>query len=133
MFRSVLFAMMCLIGVTQLATAQSVDISTLSKEDQVVHRVSWCREVAVVVKDERDVRPQVRKIFSVYDVLGNRGLFQKPKHMEMWQKVKNDVKAFVLLEELEINSELMDGCVADLTAILKDNYVPFYTYANPNE
>jgi len=123
MKKSWLFALLfSCIGTTGIS--QTVDVSTLSDYEKSIHRLGWCYQAA------REVRGLDRKsINKITDILFERKYISvRLDPNSVFLKAGTDVEAQILIGELTITQQDLNDCDKDLKAILKGNYVPYFSY-----
>ena len=126
--KKILFAWALLTA--SFAHAQSVDISTLSAYEQTVHRLSWCRTMGSAMLREKVPSHPYDVSFEVYNLMDNKGYFDKDwdENGVIW-KTANDLEAEILLGKT-FSSEEAAACEKDAKSILKEEYVPNFSYVS---
>ena len=111
--------------VANSAQAQTVDVSTLSEIDQQKHRVGYCYGITSWNINELDFEYEDYKILDIYNLMrSNKFISVSDNH----SKAKEDVKAMLIVGDLELNQTMFDECNEDMKAILKKTYVPNFSY-----
>ena len=121
---------MALIGSN--VTAQTVDITTLSKLEQQQHRLGFCREIWM---GKRDYAAEGQKLKSgkIGDMLELLKPLTQPVDDEwVYGKAINDTTKMLILGELIVDQQMLDECNSDMKAILAERYVPNFSYMQSN-
>ena len=137
MKKSCLFALLfswmgtCLTSVP-MGTAgfsQTIDVSTLSDYEKKMHRIGYCNQLDTFALDGEVQGLNRRKVYAIWKLLNENGFRKKDKiSREIERKIKNDLKTKMILEEISFTQTDVDMCENDLKAILKDEYIPNFSY-----
>ena len=108
------------------ATSESTDVSSLSDYEKKMHRWGWCASAVMAIPfgslDQKD-------IISISNIMSERNYNSRELDPNrVYKKAGTDVEAQVLIGELKIVQADFDMCNQDLIAILKDEYVPYFSY-----
>lgn len=107
------------------ATSESMDVSNLSDYEKKVHRLGWCG----VVAGERLFDFDIKDILKVYILLSDQGFLSKSRDVNrILEKSRADTEASFILKELSVTQKILNECNYDLQLILKDEYVPNFSY-----
>lgn len=114
--------------------AQTVDITTLSADDQARHRVGFCTELAsqalhANIHEEGVDYELVVDSLEVVELLSSYIAENRQFHTA----AKNDLKAKIILGEFEVTQEALNSCNEDLIEILRKNYQPNFSYMEKKE
>jgi hypothetical protein len=127
--KKILFALGVLSA--SFAQAQTVDVTTLSLHNQQVHRIAFCRIIATNGIRESKNRQNLdrKKVFDIYMLLDNNGFMKREQNSQtIFFDATSDTETKVLLEEIDVTQEMIDKCEADLKNILREKYVPNFSY-----
>ena len=117
---NLLFILTPLIGNTQ-----TVDLSTLSDNEKGLHRWGWC--VAIWLESPFDLNS--RKIGAIDRLLEKSGVNSRSKDpRNIYRKSKDDAEKQLILGEILVNQTLLDECDRDMKLILKEKYIPHFSY-----
>jgi hypothetical protein len=109
-----------------VGTSQTIDVSTLSDYEKQHHRIGFCIEIGY-----KDGGNDTLEIFSIVNLMSDNG-FRKPGKgkagYQVERKSANDTKTKLILEEIVTTQQMLDECNEDLKAILKDEYIPNFSY-----
>lgn len=107
-----------------LVLAQSVDVTTLSADDQARHRIGYCG----VFGSEALFDFEISDLLSLQVLLGE--FYWENENLA--KGVRSDTEAAFLLGEKSVTQEELDVCTEDLRDILRKQYVPNYSYMGAN-
>ena len=108
------------------ATSESIDVSNLSDYEKKMHRWGWCVSAVMAIPfgslDQKD-------IMGIGNIMNDRNYNSSELDPNrVYRKARTDVAAQVLIGELKIVQIDLGRCNQDLIAILKDEYVPYFSY-----
>lgn len=106
--------------------AQTIDVSQLNEIDKQIHRVGYCRELVSWNIDELNFKYDNELITDMTNLLIESGLFGHKN--TVYKKTKNDTKAKLILGEIKLSQGDFSKCTRDLKEILKNEYVPNFSY-----
>ena len=107
------------------AMSESIDVSNLSDYEKKIHRWGWCVSAAREANGGLDGKD----IFKISNIMDDRNYNSSELDPNrVYRKARTDVAAQVLIGELKIVQDDLDKCNQDLIAILKDEYVPYFSY-----
>lgn len=107
------------------ASAQSTDVSTLSEYDQQMHRAGFCWQLASWNINETNFQFDNARIYDVHNLLVSNGFIL---YTGVFTKSAADLEAKLILDELELTQTMFDECNQDMKAMLKQEYVPNFSY-----
>jgi len=118
-----LFAVFLLVTTTS-AMSQTVDVSTLNDYELKHHRIGFCIEIG-----HKSGVNDTLEIFSIVNLMFDNGFRDGEKAgYEIERKSANDTKTKLILNEIVTTQEMLNECNKDLKAILKDEYIPNFSY-----
>jgi hypothetical protein len=130
MKKSCLFALL-LSCIGTVGISQTVDVSTLSDYEKQVHRVGWCYQSHVLTMDhselERFFDDFYTDTFEVHELLNRNGFFERD-HNNISRKARDDMQTKFLIGAIEYTNQYVDDCNADMVSILKEKYIPNFSY-----
>ena len=108
------------------AVSESINVAKLSDYEKKMHRWGWCASAVMAVPfgslDQKD-------IMGISNIMSDRNYNSRALDPnQVYKKARTDVEAQVLIGELKIVQDDFDKCNQDLIAILKDEYVPYFSY-----
>lgn len=107
------------------ASAQSTDVSTLSEYDQQMHRAGFCWQLASWNINSLNFQFDIARIYDVHNLLVSNGFIL---YTGVFTKSASDLEAKLILDELELTQTMFDECNQDMKAMLKQEYVPNFSY-----
>jgi len=117
------------------ASAQT-DISTLSDEDQELHRWGFCSAIDAYAfnanidldfdSPDKLERHEVSEIDEL--LLRNDRSRAENDPNQTYKKARSDTDALLLSEQLYVDQSHLDACNADMKKILAKTYVPHFKY-----
>ena len=115
--------------------SQTVDISSLTETEQSVHRASHCYalQTSLNFTYPNDWAVTVVRIAEIKQLLEENGFLKRQLFVDtndVGQKAANDVKAALILGDLEVTLEMLTDCAVDMVSILKNEYIPNFSYMN---
>jgi hypothetical protein len=122
-----LVTLFCFFAISAATSAMSegVDVSSLSDYEKKVHRIGWCQ----VVAGERLFDFDTKDILEVVILLSDQGFLSNSRDVNrIREKISADAKASFILKELSVTQKILNECNYDLQLILKDEYVPNFSY-----
>jgi hypothetical protein len=128
MKKSCLFALLfSCIGT--MGVSQSIDVSTLSEYEKKIHRIGYCEQLDTFALDGDIQGLDPKKVYAIYNLLiANKFLDRDTRDRKIFRKIQNDMKKQMILEEISFTQTDVDMCENDLKAILKDEYIPNFSY-----
>ena len=126
MKKSLLFVFLLTFAVSP-GMSQSVDISTLSDYEKQMHRIGYCEQLDTFIMESEVQGLNRRKVYAIWTLLDENG-FRKKDSRKIERKIKNDLKKQMILGEISFTQTDVDMCENDLKAILKDEYIPNFSY-----
>ena len=146
MIRIIVAVSLLFISTPLIGNTRTVDVTTLSDQDKIYHRIGWCRAIDAhfgtwgagdkfkafdnVLKNDgyfdNDVNDIVKKSFNDVDALfalDNLSEFMG-KDLETYKEI---VQSVFLVQDT-VAEALMKRCVIDMKQIVKDTYVPNFSY-----
>ena len=110
------------------ASSETVDISTLSDYEKKVHRITWCYVMAEAMLFSRVPDHGYQLSLDVYGLLGDNNFFVKDEEENrVIYRARSDLETEIILGKTFTKQET-DACNSDAKAILKDEYVPNFSY-----
>jgi hypothetical protein len=124
MKKSCLFALLfSFIGTA--GNSQTIDMSTLSDYEKQVHRISWCNTVWMRYPFDFDNKD----VYNIIKLLGVQDFTSPNRDVNnIMHKAASDTQAKLILNEITVSQETFNECNEDLKAILKDEYIPNFSY-----
>ena len=114
-----------------IGMSQTVDVSTLSEYEKKVHRVDWCIQSLNLTSFDNDLDPFFMGLFEntgeIHDLLKRNGFFERDQN-NIHQKSQDDMQVKFLSGEVDYTNQYVDDCNADMLAILKEEYIPNFSY-----
>ncbi len=110
---------------TSIASAQTIDINTLSDYEKQVHRAAWCRTLVVGLPHSTNF--DKKKVLSIKVLLSSNGFFKKDTN-RVYRKTVNDLKKQIILGEISFSQNDIDDCEVDMKKLLSEEYVPNFIY-----
>ena len=111
--------------------SQTVDITTLSNYEKKVHRVGWCIQSLNLTSFDNELDPFFMELFEntgeIHDLLKRNGFFKRDEN-NIHQKAQDDMQTKFLVGDVEYTNQYVDDCNADMLAILKEEYIPNFSY-----
>ena len=107
------------------ASAQSTDVSTLSEYDQQMHRAGFCWQLASWNISSLNFQFDNARIYEVHNLLVSNGFIL---YTGVFTKSAADLETKLILDELELTQTMFDECNQDMKAMLKQEYVPNFSY-----
>ena len=124
-----LVIMFSCLGTTGIS--HTVDVSTLSEYEKKVHRVGWCIQSLNLTSFDNDLDPFFMGLFEntgeIHDLLKRNGFFERDQN-NIHQKAQDDMQVKFLSGDVDYTNQYVDECNADMLAILKEEYVPNFSY-----
>ena len=124
-----LVIMFSCLGTTGIS--QTVDVSTLSEYEKKVHRVGWYIQSLNLTSFDNDLDPFFMGLFEntgeIHDLLKRNGFFERDQN-NIHQKAQDDMQVKFLSGDVDYTNQYVDECNADMLAILKEEYVPNFSY-----
>jgi len=121
--KQILFALGFFVATS--ASAQTLDVSTLSEYDQQMHRAGFCWKLNSWNINEIDFKFDGLRILDVHTLLERNGFV---KYGGVFSASASDLEAKLILDEVELNQAMFDECNKDMVAMLKEEYVPNFSY-----
>jgi hypothetical protein len=109
-----------------MGVSQSIDVSTLSEYEKKMHRWGWCVSAAMEIPYGSLDQKSIVKISNLMSERNYDSRELDPNRV--YRKARTDVEAEILIGELNITQKDLDNCDQDLLAILKGEYIPYFTY-----
>ena len=113
--------------------SQTVDISSLTEKERTIHRASWCSSItsSISLDSEIEIIKVSNSINAVDRLLYENG-FQTRENdpKKIHRKTYNDVNAALIVGDLEVTLEMLTDCSVDMVSILKNEYIPNFSYMN---
>lgn len=113
------------IGTTGIS--QTVDVSKLSDYEKQMHRIGYCKQLDTFALKGDIQGLKRKKVFAVCSLLRTNNFMEGDKN-RIFYKIQNDLKKQMILEEISFTQTDVDMCENDLKAILKDEYIPNFSY-----
>ena len=143
MIKIILAISLLFISVPFIGNTRTVDVTTLSDQDKIYHRIGWCK----ALDNKHGSYLDRNKFDDFYDVLYNDDYFDKDVN-NIVEKAFNDVEALLALDEYNtfmgvktsmdknkkelrwwnLAEKWLRECVIDMKQIVKDTYVPNFSY-----
>ena len=142
MIRIILVISLLFISAPLIGNTRTVDVTTLSDQDKIYHRIGWCK----ALDKNQGGWLDPNKFDDFYDVLYNDGYFDKDVN-DIVKKAFNDVEAILALDEKtefmgvdlmktqkkgvyshHLAEKWLKECVRDMKQIVKNSYVPNFSY-----
>ena len=92
-----------------------------------MHRIGYCEQLDTFALDGDIQGLKRKKVFAVYSLLSSNNFMEGDKN-RIFYKIQNDLKKQMILEEISFTQTDVDMCENDLKAILKDEYIPNFSY-----
>lgn len=141
MHNKVIFAAIFAFTASQMV-AETSAVSALSPEEQIHHRLRWCERANLelflpktddvptynkAVDTKNGIRTAAELLRRTYN--WPRMAHFDPKYLDSIEsKIDDDFDAAILLEQLKITQAMLEKCNEDLVLLLKNDYVPNFSY-----
>ena len=127
MIRIIVAISLLFISIPLIGNTQTTDISALSDYEKSLHRWAWCEVVAFSLPT-----------FGVFDkgkitaisilLFDNKANSRSKDPNKIFQKARRDTEKQLILNEIVITQDLLNDCDRDMKLILKENYIPNFSY-----
>lgn len=108
-------------------SAQQLDVSELTDYEKSLHRWAWCVVVAITSFMEHDDFGEDFKILDISSLLDSNN-FRANDSRRIYNRAEDDIRAALLLGQITITKAEVKKCESDMLAILRNEYVPNFTY-----
>ena len=110
-------------------TSQTIDVSTLSDYEKKIHRIGYCEQLDTFALNGDIQGLKRKKVYDIYNLLSANNFMEgDERDGQILYKIQNDLKKRMILEEISFTQTDVDMCENDLKAILKDEYIPNFSY-----